>query len=450
MKKRILIADDDPLACRILTRMLGGIYEVAVFANGEEAFRHFAAAGADLVLTDLKMPKMHGFELLDRIREIDPRAIVFVITGFSSIDNAVAAVKKGAYDYIAKPYDPDDVQIRIARAFKEKDLEQRVSRLQQERQIGKETPPPLTGNPGMRQLLDMAKKVARTDSNVLIQGETGVGKELVARLVHNWSPRAEHAFVPVNCGALAEGVLESELFGHEKGAFTGAAGRRLGYFELADKGTLMLDEIGTTDHNFQVKLLRVLQDRMIYRVGSATPIPVDVRIVAATNLDLARAVREEVFRSDLYYRLSVVTLQVPPLRERMEDLPLLVRHFIRKYQQINPRVSDVSQDGLRRLENYSYPGNVRELENIIERAMILESGDRLCPASLLVGGGEENVEGGGESAPPLAIEEAEKEHIQRVLRQCNGRKAEAARLLGINKTTLWRKLKKYGMAEEAG
>gem|GEM_PF-2138039 len=295
----------------------------------------------------------------------------------------------------------------------------------------------------------VAKKVARTDSNVLIQGETGVGKELVARLVHDWSPRAEHAFVPVNCGALAEGVLESELFGHEKGAFTGAANRRLGNFELADKGTLMLDEIGTTDHNFQVKLLRVLQDRMIYRVGSATPIPVDVRIIAATNLDLVRAAREEAFRSDLYYRLSVVTLQVPPLRERMEDLPLLVRHFIRKYQQINPRVTDVSEDGLRRLENYAYPGNVRELENIIERAMILEAGDRLGPASLLVGG-EENAEGGGESAPPLAIEEAEKELIQRVLQQCNGRKAEAARLLGINKTTLWRKLKRYGMEDEEG
>ena len=443
---RIIVADDDPLACRILARLLPAEYTVHTFGDGEQAFRHFVEQGAEIILTDLKMPKMNGFELLTRAREVNPEVIVFIITGHSSIDNAVEAIKKGAYDYIAKPFDPDEVLLRINRAIREKSLETTVRRYQQERELQARQHAILTRNPKMEGVLDLVRKVARTHSNVLIQGETGVGKELVARMIHNLSPRREQAFVAVNCGALAEGVLESELFGHEKGAFTGATSRRIGYFELADQGTILLDEIGTTDHAFQVKLLRVLQDRLIYRVGSTAAVSIDTRVLAATNQNLEQEAREELFRSDLYYRLSVVTVQIPPLRERREDIPLLAEHFLRKYRHINPGVTGIVPEGLRRLEAYAYPGNVRELENIIERAMILETGTRLSPESLLFGAGSVPDEATERPVPAdLGIDAAEKEHIQRVLERCNGRKMEAARLLGVNKTTLWRKMKKYGL-----
>jgi transcriptional regulator with PAS, ATPase and Fis domain len=296
----------------------------------------------------------------------------------------------------------------------------------------------------MEELLELARRVALTDSNVLIQGETGVGKEVLARFIHRQSPRSTGAFVPVNCGALAEGVLESELFGHEKGAFTGATSKRSGYFELADKGTLLLDEIGTTNANFQVKLLRVLQERLVHPVGSSRPVPVDVRLIAAANIDLAEAARSDSFRSDLYYRLSVVTLHIPPLRERCEDIPLLARHFLGKYRHINPRVQDINPEGLARLQSYSFPGNVRELENIIERAMILATGDALCTDTLLLGG-MTPAPAQASDGKPLAMEEAEKNHILQVLAQCGGRKGEAADLLGINKSTLWRKMKRFGI-----
>ena len=443
-KIRILVVDDDPLTCRILERMLSESYRVSTFTNSEDGLRHLRSQGTDLLLTDLKMPRLNGFELMAKAHEIDPLIIVFIITGFSSLDNAVAAVKKGAYDYIAKPFEPDDVQMRIARALKERALENQVERLQQERKRGQEQDAPLTRNGRMTELLELARRVAMTESNVLIQGETGVGKEVLARYIHRYSPRSEGAFVPVNCGALAEGVLESELFGHEKGAFTGAVTRRSGYFELADKGTLLLDEIGTTNANFQVKLLRVLQERLVHPVGSSRPIPVDVRLIAAANIDLAEAARSDLFRSDLYYRLSVVTLHIPPLRERLEDIPVLACHFLEKYRHINPRVRDISPDGLARLQGYAFPGNVRELENIIERAMILTRDNTLGPDTLLLGGMAPVPTQAGNDKP-LAMEDAEKNHILQVLAQCGGRKGEAADLLGINKSTLWRKMKRFGI-----
>ena len=443
-KIRILVVDDDPLTCRILERMLYENYRVSTYTNSEDGLRHLRSQGTDLLLTDLKMPGLNGFELMAKAHEIDPAIIVFIITGFSSLDNAVAAVKKGAYDYIAKPFEPDDVQMRIARALKERALENQVDRLRQERQRGQEQDTPLTRNARMEKLLELARRVAMTDSNVLIQGETGVGKEVLARFIHRHSLRAEEAFVPVNCGALAEGVLESELFGHEKGAFTGATARRSGYFELADKGTLLLDEIGTTNANFQVKLLRVLQERLVHPVGSSRPVPVDVRLIAATNIDLAEAARSDLFRSDLYYRLSVVTLHIPPLRERGEDIPLLAHHFLDKYRHINPRVRDISPEGLARLQGYAFPGNVRELENIIERALILTRDDTLGPDTLLLGGMAPVRSQTGEGKP-LAMEEAERNHILQVLAQCGGRKGEAAEVLGINKSTLWRKMKRFGL-----
>ena len=442
---RVIVVDDDPLACRILTRMLGPDHQVAAFGNGEEALAHFRRYGAEIILSDLKMPRLGGMELLARVKEINPEVPVFIITGHSSLDGAVSAVKNGAYDYIAKPFDPDDVLVRINRALKERRLEETVALYRQERELEQERHTPLTRSRGMEEVLELGRRAARSDSSVLIQGETGVGKELVARMIHHCSPRRDRPFVPVNCGALAEGVLESELFGHERGAFTGAVARRAGYFELANHGTLFLDEIGTAGNPFQIKLLRVLQERTVTRVGSGTPIGVDTRILAATNQNLEEAVRRGTFRNDLYYRLSVVTLMIPPLRERPEDIPLLVEHFMQRYSQINPRISGMSEAGRRLLERYDYPGNVRELENIIERAMILETSELLTPQSLL-------VEGGATANPPeeepLRMEEAERDHILRVLHSCHGRKLEAARLLGINKTTLWRKMKRYGLAGE--
>ena len=444
---RVIVVDDDPLACRILTRMLGPDHQVAAFGNGEEALAHFRRYGAEIILSDLKMPRLGGMELLARVKEINPEVPVFIITGHSSLDGAVSAVKNWAYDYIAKPFDPDDVLVRINRALKERRLEETVALYRQERELEHKRHTPLTRSRCMEEVLELGRRAARSDSSVLIQGETGVGKELVARMIHHCSQRRDQPFVPVNCGALAEGVLESELFGHERGAFTGAVARRSGYFELANHGTLFLDEIGTTGNPFQVKLLRVLQDRTVTRVGSGTPIGVDTRIIAAANQNLEEAIRRGTFRNDLYYRLSVVTLVIPPLRERPEDIPLLAEHFMQRYRQINPRVSGISEAGRRLLERYDYPGNVRELENIIERAMIIETTELLTPQSLLVEGG---ATAGPPEEEPLRMKEAERDNILRVLRSCGGRKLEAARLLGINKTTLWRKMKRYGLKNGQG
>ncbi len=448
-RPRIIIAEDDDMTRRILVRMLGNDYDVSDFDNGEDAYLHFLDQGAQLVLTDMKMPKMDGMELLTRVKQARPDTVVIVITGFSSIDSAVTAVKQGAYDYIAKPFDPEDVALRLQRGLRERRLEQQVETLHQERELEAGKYHFVTGNAEMLKVLDLARRVARADSTVLIQGETGVGKELVARLIHQWSQRCDHAFVPVNCSALAEGVMESELFGHEKGAFTGAAGRRIGFFEMADKGSILLDEIGTADGNFQVKLLRTLQDRTIYRVGSAAAIDVDVRVIASTNQDLKQDAQAGRFRSDLYYRLSVMTLHIPPLRERKDDIPLLVDYFLAKYRHINPRVEGIDADGLATLDVYDFPGNVRELENIIERAMILEHGSRLSPASLFIDCRcpfpPDSPRQSATKNEELPIREAEKQHILKILEKCNGKKTLAAELLGINKTTLWRKMKKYGL-----
>ncbi len=445
---RVIVVDDDDMACRILVRMLTPKYEVTIFTDGEEAFRHFLAVGTEVVLTDMKMPKMDGLELLTRVKEVRPETIVFVITGYSSIDSAVAAIKKGAYDYIAKPFEPEDVQLRLQHALRERHLEEQVRVLHRERELKTDKYRFVTGNARMLGILDLAKRVAKADSTVLIQGETGVGKELVARLIHQWSPRHEYPFIPVSCSALADGVIESELFGHEKGAFTGAVNQRIGFFELAHSGTIVLDEIGTADANFQVKLLRVLQDRIVYRVGGTAAVKVNVRVIASTNQDLEEEARKGLFRSDLYYRLSVVTLHIPPLRERKDDIPLLVEHFIRKYHHINPRIKGVAAEGLSALAEYNFPGNVRELENIIERAMILERGEQLLPGSLFIDCRQPTDPCVGTPEQPverMSIREAEREHILRMLEKCNGRKVQAAQLLGINKTTLWRKIKKYGL-----
>ena len=448
--KSIIVVDDDPMAGKILVRMLRAEYRARAFVNPGRALAHFMEHGADIVITDLKMPEMDGMELLARIKEINADTIVFIVTGFASVDGAVRAMKMGAHDYLAKPFNPDDVLVKLTRAIREQSLEKQCSSYRQRDDRSTGGTHIISGNEQMLAIMAMARKAARTDSNILILGETGVGKELMVKKIHRWSPRCNNLLVPVNCSAVAGGIMESELFGHEKGAFTGADKTRIGFFEMADKGTIFLDEIGSTDIRFQVNLLRVLQEGVIYRVGSPRPIRIDVRLVAAANQDLEEEVRAGCFRSDLYYRLSVVTITIPPLRERMDDIPLLVDHFLHKYQYINSSVRGVSAAGYGMLQSYGYPGNIRELENIIERAMIIETTDTLRPESLLIPRQERG--GRGETDNPLSvlnrpgnIREMEKNHILEVLAACNGKKIEAARRLGINKTTLWRKMKRYGI-----
>ena len=448
--KNIIVVDDDPMAGKILVRMLRSEYQARAFVDPAQALAHFMEHGADIVITDLKMPEMDGMELLARIKEINADAIVFIITGFASVDGAVRAIKMGAHDYLAKPFNPDDVLVKLTRAIREQSLEKQCSSYRQRDDRSTDGVHIISSNEQMLAVMAMARKAARTDSNILIVGETGVGKELMVKKIHHWSPRRNNLLVPVNCSAVAGGIMESELFGHEKGAFTGADKTRTGFFEMADKGTIFLDEIGSTDIRFQVNLLRVLQEGVIYRVGSPRPIPIDVRVVAAANQDLEKEVRAGCFRSDLYYRLSVVTITIPPLRERMDDIPLLVNHFIHKYLHINSSVRGVSTAGYDMLQDYDYPGNVRELENIIERAMIIETTDTLRPESLLIprqkrSGRETTDTPGSSTAGAGDIREMEKKHIIEVLAACNGKKIEAARRLGINKTTLWRKMKRYGI-----
>ncbi|ABC81050.1 sigma-54-dependent transcriptional regulator [Anaeromyxobacter dehalogenans] len=447
---RVLVVDDDPVAQRVLVRLLSPAHEVRAFGEPAAALRHLAEHGADAVLTDLRMPGLDGIQVLARARELDPEVLVFVITGHSSLPSAVEAIKRGAEDYLAKPFEPEDVVLRLDRALERRRLVARV-RLQDEAAApGGPDGALLSAHPRMAPILEVARRAARTDSTVLIQGETGVGKEVFARLLHAWSPRAGRAFVAVNCGALSAALLESELFGHERGAFTGAVTRRAGYFEAADGGTILLDEIGATTPAFQVRLLRVLQERTVQRVGGTAPIPVDVRVIAATHEPLERAAREGRFRQDLYYRLGVVTLAIPPLRERREDVPALAGHFLRKHRHVNPAVGGISPEGLAKLAAYDYPGNVRELENVIERALILESGPLLSPASLLVGPAASlagAAEAPAEAPEPLAMDDAEREHVLRVLERCGSRRAEAARALGIDKSTLWRKLKRWGLQD---
>ncbi|HHB76036.1 MAG TPA: sigma-54-dependent Fis family transcriptional regulator [Desulfobulbus sp.] len=447
--KSIIVVDDDPTAGKILVRMLRADYRVQAFVSPRQALAHFMEHGADIVITDLKMPEMDGMELLGRVKEINSETMVFIVTGYASVDGAVRAMKMGAQDYLAKPFNPDDVLVKLTRAIREQRLEKQCSSYRQREDRSAGGSAIITGNEQMLAIMAMARKAARTDSTILILGETGVGKELLVKKIHQWSPRRDNLLVPVNCSAVAGGIMESELFGHEKGAFTGADKTRIGFFEMADKGTLFLDEIGSTDIRLQVNLLRVLQERMIYRVGSPRPIRINVRLVAAANQDLEEEVRAGRFRRDLYYRLSVVTITIPPLRERMDDIALLADHFLQKYQHINPSIRRISTAGYGVLQAYKYPGNIRELENIIERAMIIETTDTLQPESLLIPrrerAGRDKINTPAATDRPGDIREMEKNHIMAVLAACNGKKIEAARRLGINKTTLWRKMKRYNI-----
>ncbi|HYU32922.1 MAG TPA: sigma-54 dependent transcriptional regulator [Thermoanaerobaculia bacterium] len=420
-------------------------YRTASAKDGEEALQRLHEGHWDVVLLDMKMPGMDGLDVLRRIHALEPGILVIIITAYGSVESAVSALKEGAFDYINKPIDPDELSHVVQRA-----LEQR--RLRSENVALKEKLEELSGVPrivgesgGIHKVMELVRAVAPMDATVLIRGESGTGKELIAQAIHAGSPRRYFAIVPVNCGALTESLLESELFGHERGAFTGAQYRRKGRFEMADGGTLFLDEVGTLSPKTQVELLRVLETKEVTRIGASKPIKVDFRLVCATNQDLEQMVAEGKFRDDLYYRINVVTVHLPPLRERKEDIPLLARHFLEKYSlQMNRPFRDISPEAVDLLVRYPWPGNIRELANAIERALVVGKPPLVHPGDLPLSLGRESVAPAGDS-----LAEVEKAHIRTILERTAWNISRAARILDIDRVTLYNKIKKYDLPHPA-
>ena len=444
-KKRILAVDDEPNMRRLLQIMLNQAgYQPLLAADGREAMELLGREGADLVVSDLHMPGMDGLGLLTAMREAGMSIPAIIVTAQAEVETAVAAMKLGAADYIVRPFDLETLEIAIVRALSVTRLkiENRFLRDEAERGVNN-----MVGNtPAMHKVYDAIRQVAPEKATVLIVGETGTGKELAAHAIHRLSPRSESLFVAVNCAAIPAEMMESELFGHERGAFTGAVKERIGKFELADGGTLFLDEITEMPLALQAKLLRALQEGVIERLGGHRPISVDIRIVAATNRDPQQAVRDGLLREDLYYRLNVFRLDLPPLRTRIDDIPLLVQHFtLRRGMEITPAA-------LARLAVYHWPGNVRELENVLERAAIVCGGDTIDAAHLPADIAPASAPSATPDSPapetlsiPLASEALEKQLIAEALRQTGGNKSKAARLLDISERSLWYKLTRYNL-----
>jgi two-component system, NtrC family, response regulator AtoC len=449
----ILVVDDAPNVRESFRLVLEDAYEVIDAPDGARALDAVRASAVDLVLLDIRLPEMDGIEVLERLKAIDEGVEVILVTAVKTVRTAVAAMKLGAFDYVTKPFDEDELLSLVRRALQKRSLEREVTFLRGElaRQHDRED---IVGeHPEMQKLSRLITQVARTTTTVLIAGESGTGKELIARAIHHRGPRRDKPFVPVNPAAIPESLVESELFGHEKGAFTGAHQRKLGRFELAQGGTLFLDEIGLLRPEVQAKLLRVLQEREIERVGGTHAIKIDVRIVAATNLDLKRAVATGAFREDLFYRLNVVPITVPPLRDRIEDLPLLVDHFIRRYNhECNKRIEALTPDALAALGSYSWPGNVRELQNIVERTVVLVDGPLISAADLPL---DLTISPTRPGSPfdkrRVDLNEAsdrfERLIVQRVLEEARGNVSEAARVLGLHRNSLKVKLARWKMTD---
>jgi DNA-binding NtrC family response regulator len=444
----VLIVDDEPSVRETLEILLKSDYETVSVSNGMEAVEVVKTLPVDLVLMDINLPLMDGFETLKMIRAIDTDAGVVAISASNSASKAVQALKMGAYDYITKPFDTDDLKTKLKRYTDRLVLKKTVSYLREELKeklgygeiIGK--------TPVMGRVFELVKKVSRSTSSVLITGESGTGKELVARAIHAMSDRSERAFVVVNCGAIPPDIMESELFGHEKGAFTGAHARKIGKFEYADGGTVFLDEVATLSMALQVKLLRVLQEKTIERVGGNREIKVDIRVIAATNVDLDEAVKRDRFRDDLYYRLKVVPINLPPLRERKDDIALLVEHFIDKHSKLcKKNIRGISDEARRALEDYPWPGNVRELENLVERLVVLsKDGEEIAyedlPVELFFTDTDSSV---GEKGLREALRAFERRYIIDVLDKTDWNRAEAANLMNIHRNTLLQKMKELGI-----
>ena len=450
---QILIVDDELIARENLEHVLRKEgYEVVAEENGAAALATLKKREFDLVMTDLRMQQVDGMQILERTKELYPHTEVIMITGYATVTSAVEAMQKGAYHYLPKPYKIDEVRILVRQALEKRSLIREVAELRQQVRSQKGLPLLIGKSPKMVGLSKTIAQIAPTDCNIMITGETGTGKELVARSIHYLSNRADRRFLAINCGAFSEELLANELFGHEKEAFTGARGIKKGLLEVASGGTIFLDEVGEMPVPMQVKLLRVVQERTMLRVGGTDEIPVDIRIVAATNKNLKKEIEQGSFRQDLYYRLNVINLHVPPLAERKDDIPLLCYHFLNKFSESQgKKIDKISDEVMEVLLSYEFPGNIRELENIMERAVALAEGPvievRHLPMDLQQA---RFVRLKRQQAQQLVtLEENEKEYIMWVLDQVNDNKTKAAEILGIDRVSLWRKLKRYCGEDEA-
>lgn len=458
--QRILIVEDEDIQRKQLARALAEPDRaIAEARSGEEALKSLAGDRFDLVISDIRMPGISGLELVRRIKSAYPHTSVLLITAHGTVDSAIEAMKIGVEDYLTKPFGSDELEIIIERIFEKRELlaENILLREQLESQFGFENI--ISKNHKMQRIFRTIGSVAPTDSTIVIQGETGTGKELIAKAVHFNSHRKDRRFVAVDCGALPDTLLDSELFGHEKGAFTSATARRIGKLEYADGGTLFLDEVSNMSAATQMKVLRALEERQFQRLGSNESIKVDIRLIAATNTDLRTLVREGRFREDLYYRLSVIPLNIPPLRERLEDIPLLARHFLKMYgERMGRNVDEITHDAVKKLMKYDWPGNVRELENVIERAVAIVSGNCIDENDLpepAETSGETPSETSAESHPlidvplPKRTAELEKSYLMELLGRYGGKTDLAAEKAGLTLRTLQRKLKNHGIKPES-
>jgi DNA-binding NtrC family response regulator len=440
----ILVIDDDPTTCRLLQEVLSREgYAVETAEKGREALEKAATVLFDVVLADVRLPDLDGVEVLRALRQLSPDTVVIMMTAFGCIETAIESIQEGAYDYLSKPFKLEDVKLTVKRALEHKRLLQENLRLRQALKAQHRLAHIVGRSAPMLEVYKIVARVAFSASTVLIQGESGTGKELIARAIHYNSPRADHPLVVVDCGALAESLLESELFGHVRGAFTGAMANKRGLLEEADGGTCFLDEVGHIGPTLQAKLLRFLQEREIRRVGGNDGIKLDVRVIAATNRDLEAMVKEGRFREDLFYRLSVVAITLPPLRQRKEDIPLLAEHFLHKYALQNRKeISHIAPEALALLQAYPWPGNVRELEHVIEQAVVLTRNPVLLPEDL-----PHRLTATSAAPHPegftWTLRAGITRHIQEVLRQARGNKKLAAQLLGINRRTLYRLAARY-------
>jgi DNA-binding NtrC family response regulator len=452
--ERILVVEDEEGMREFLKILLGKErYEVSACECGKDAVEKFKEENFQVVITDIKMPGMNGIEVLSAIKRIDRSVPVIIMTGHASMETAIEAVNKGAFAYLLKQARNEEIKQLVKKAIEVRSLRKENKFLRRELKKNQTQRPIIGKSDKIRQVFALVDKVAETDSTILIFGESGTGKELVAREIHYKSNRVEGPFVTINCGALPETLLESELFGHVRGSFTGAVRDKEGLFAVAKGGTFFLDEVGETSPAIQVKLLRVLQEREIIPVGGVRPIKVDVRLIAATNADLDRNVETGKFRADLFYRLNVIPIHIPPLRERKDDIPLLVDYFLKMYSESASKpVKTVSAESFDVLMRYDWPGNVRELENVLERAVILQEGRIITaedlPEKLRLTGVDRK--GSVVSASNLTLEELEKEYMMKVLDETGWHKKRAASILGINASTLYRKLQRYGCDKTVG
>jgi len=450
MKAKILVVDDESSHRQMIKAVLSAEgYEIREAADGNQAVKAVEEKFHDLVLMDIRMPGLSGIEALQKIKDISPGIPVIIMTAYASVNTAIDALKSGAYDYLTKPLDIEELKILVAKALQFQKLEQENIYLKEQLNSRFDFSNIIGRSPAMKQLFETMALVAPSEAGVLIVGESGTGKELIANAIHQNSSRAQRPFIKVNCAALPETLLESELFGHEKGAFTGATARKQGRFQLAHNGSLLLDEIGEMSPPTQAKILRVLQEREFEPIGSTQTIKVDTRVIAATNKNLEEEIKEGRFREDLFYRINVVTIRVPPLRERREDIPLLADFFLKRFAEKNRRVlKGFTPRAMDLLMRHDWSGNVRELENVIERAVIMARGEMVTPMEFpenLKALDVELKEPGFDLSPGRSLKEVEKEMILRTLAETGGNRTHAADILGISRRTLQLKLKEYGI-----